>query len=295
MQHRQAGVVSSQAPTSEQSQWLSRPMRLLLVAAGVLVFLAGVQLFVFTERTEELFAWTIDPPVTAAFLGAGYWAAVAVELLAANEARWERARVAVPAVFVFTTLTLVATLLHLEIFHFDAPALATRAVTWIWLAIYASVPVVMGVLWRSQARLHGGDAARVTHLPGWTRVVLGLYGVVLGAVGVFLFVLPVRTAEAMWPWELAELSARAVGAWLVSMALLSLHSLVEDDWARLRPAAGGLVLLGAFQLIALVRYRSELNWGSARAWIYLAGLAGLFALGVYAWLKVNIARRDPVA
>ena len=37
-------------------------MRALLVAAAVLVFLAGVQLFVFPLRTETYFAWTVLRP-----------------------------------------------------------------------------------------------------------------------------------------------------------------------------------------------------------------------------------------
>src|SRR6059036_4136919 len=93
------------------------PMRWLLYAASTLVFLAGLQLTVFTEQTDTYFAWTISPPLTAAFLGAAYWAAVPVEVIAAREKVWAKARVAVPAIWLFTTLTLLATLLHFDKFH----------------------------------------------------------------------------------------------------------------------------------------------------------------------------------
>jgi hypothetical protein len=49
-------------------------MRWLLLTAAALVLLAGLQLFVFTERTDTYFAWTIINPLAAAFLGAAYWA-----------------------------------------------------------------------------------------------------------------------------------------------------------------------------------------------------------------------------
>ncbi|MFN2488271.1 MAG: hypothetical protein ABR529_00710 [Actinomycetota bacterium] len=117
--------------------------RRLLFVAGGLVFLAGLQLFVLPERTDSYFAWTIDPPLTAAFLGAGYWASFALEWLAAMQRSWARARIAVPAVFVFTTLTLVATLLHLDKFHLGVDDSLTVAVTWLWIAIYVTVPPVM--------------------------------------------------------------------------------------------------------------------------------------------------------
>ncbi|MGH2827762.1 MAG: hypothetical protein ACRDKF_12405 [Actinomycetota bacterium] len=176
MEHIGAGAMSSRPVTAPASQWLSREMRVMLLASGVLVFLAGVQLFVLSERTDDYFAWTIDPSATAAFLGAGYWAAVAVEGLAAIEIRWERARVAVPAVFVFTTLTLIATLLHIDVFHFDAPEFSTRAVTWSWLAVYAIVPLIMGVLWWRQAGRGHADAGRFAPMPEWAKAVFGVMG-----------------------------------------------------------------------------------------------------------------------
>src|SRR5439155_630339 len=69
---------------------LTTLMRYLLYAASVLVFLAGFQLTVFTAQTGAYFAWTVLPPITAAFLGAAYWAAVPVEVLAAREATWAK-------------------------------------------------------------------------------------------------------------------------------------------------------------------------------------------------------------
>src|SRR4051812_40412545 len=137
-------------------------MRILLVTAGVLVFLAGVQLFVFPLRTDRYFSWTIAPPMTAVFLGASYWSALAFEWSAAAQRRWSDARVAVPTVFVFTTLTLVATLIHHDKFHFGtAFETGTRAVTWAWLAIYVLVPIIMIILWVLQTRRAGGDAPRI--------------------------------------------------------------------------------------------------------------------------------------
>ena len=126
-------------------------MRVLLVVAGVLVTLAGVQLFLGSERTATWFAWTIDVPLTAAFLGAAYWASAVVEWTAASRRLWADARIAVPGVLVFTTLTLVVTVVHLDAFHLGAEhGAATRAVTWAWVAVYAVVPVLLAVLWWRQ-------------------------------------------------------------------------------------------------------------------------------------------------
>jgi hypothetical protein len=133
---RTPGAAGAQAAVKP----LTSAVRWLLFAAAVLVLLAGFQLFVLTEHTGTYFAWTIANPLAAAFLGASYWASLSIEALAGRQAAWANARIAVPAVLVFTVLTLVATLLHLDKFHFGGSfAAGTQIITWGWIAIYVLV------------------------------------------------------------------------------------------------------------------------------------------------------------
>src|SRR4029077_4669908 len=135
---------------------LVRGMRWLLYTAAVLVLLAGFQLFVFTARSGTFFGWTILNPLDAAFLGAAYWASVAIEILSGRQRVWANARIAVPTVLVFTVLTLVASLLHLDKFHLGAAfAAGPRLVTWAWLGIYVLVPLLMVFVLIVQARTPG--------------------------------------------------------------------------------------------------------------------------------------------
>src|SRR5437899_11394854 len=120
--------------------------RYLLYAASVLVFLAGFQLTVFTAQTGAYFAWTILSPITAAFLGAAYWAAVSVQVLAAREATWAKARIAGPTIWLFTTLTLVVTLGHFDSFHFSSGTPSAPAAAWAWPASSAGARVAMLVI-----------------------------------------------------------------------------------------------------------------------------------------------------
>src|SRR5207247_3887556 len=136
---------TSEAPPGVRP--LITPMRWLLYAASALVFLAGLQLTVFTEQTATYFAWTISPPLTAAFLGASYWAAVPVEVIAARQSTWASARVAVPAIWPFTTRTLVATLLPFDQFHLSTALQTAHGAAWLWLAICAGVPVALLIIW----------------------------------------------------------------------------------------------------------------------------------------------------
>src|SRR2546421_12911548 len=162
-------------------------MRWLLYAASALVFLAGFQLTVFTEQTATYFAWTIARPLTGAFLGASYWAAVPVEVIAARQSAWASARVAVPAIWLFTALTLVATLLHVDQFHFSSPIASAQGAAWFWLAIYAGVPVAMLLIGWIQIRAPGGDPPRGSPAPTWMRVLVLGQGVGMLVFGAGLF------------------------------------------------------------------------------------------------------------
>lgn len=251
---------------------------LLLIAAG-LVLLAGFQLFVFTGQTDTHFAWTIANPLAAAFLGAGYWASVGIEALAARQPVWANARIAVPTVFVFTVLTLVATLLHLDKFHLGGSVPAgTRAVTWAWIAIYVLVPLLMLVVVARQARTPGVDPPRAVLLPGWVYAALAGQAVILFGFGVALFAAPGATAP-LWPWQLTPLLAQATGAWLISLGVAAGHALLERDARRLRPAAVGSVLLAVLQSIALARYPDQFHWDSAAGVSYLIVLAAILVTG----------------
>jgi hypothetical protein len=239
---------------------LARSVGIVLQVAAALVFLAGVQLFLFPRRTDDYFAWTVASPMTAVFLGASYWSAVGLELVAARSARWAGARIALPAVFVFTTLTLIVTLVHLELFHLDGDlALRTRAVTWGWIAIYVGVPLLMVAAYLDQRRT-GLAVPPPSGLPTVVRVALVALAALLLALGTALLLAP-GWADAAWPWTLTPLTARAVGAWLVGLGVAAAHARVLDDRASLRPLAITGVLFGVLQGLAVIRYGDELDGG----------------------------------
>ena len=256
-------------------------MRWLLGLAALLVFLAGVQLSVFPLDTDTRFAWTIGSPMTAVFLGASYWSAVGLELSGAVTRWWAVARVAVPAVFLFTTLTLVVTLVHLDKFHLGAEhAVATRAVTWAWIAVYALVPLLMLLAWWWQHRV-GAQVPPAAGLPVPVRAILAVLAVTLLVLGVALLVAP-GWADAAWPWPLTPLTGRAVGAWNVGLGVAAGHAWLVDDPGSLGPIGVTGVLFGVLQGVALLRYGDELAWGSLPAVGYVAVLVGVTAVG--AWL-----------
>lgn len=255
--------------------------RMLLIASG-LVFIVGIQLYILTEYTDRFFAWTIKSPLTAAFLGAGYWASFAMEFAASRKRVWAHARIAVPAVLIFTTLTLIITLLHLDRFHLFATNPVTRIATWVWLAVYAIVPPVMAVLLVLQLRERGDDPPREAPLPGWVRAVLIIHSLIMIPIGLGLLLAP-QSFSPFWPWALTPLTARAIGAWLLSLGVAAAHSGWENDWRRVQVATLSYTVYGALQLFALARYSREVNWAQPVSWAYVVFLVSVLVTGLYGW------------
>ena len=259
-----------------------RPMRVLLAVAAVLVLLAGTQLFVFTLRTEEYFAWTVANPLTAAFLGAAYWGSFVIEALAARERLWANARIAVPSVLVFTTLTLIVTLVHRDQFHLSARfAWNTRAVTYGWIAIYALVPALLLVVLIAQLRTARTDPPRTAPPPRWLTALIGAHAALMLGLGLVLLIAPTIGAR-VWPWTLTPLTGRAIGAWLVGLGVAAAHALIERDLRRVRPAAWGYLAIAGFEALALARFPDRMQWSSPSGVIFVVVLASMVVAGVAA-------------
>lgn len=273
--------MQSTAPTAPQQ--IIPGMRLVLYLAGVLVAITGVQLFILTEYTDQFFAWTIQPPLTAAFLGAAYWSACALEFSAAREASWSRARIAVPAVLIFTGLTLVVTLLHLDRFHLARPEFMARSAAWAWLLVYALVPIALAALLALQLRAPGATPARTAPLPVWLSALMAVQGLVLLVIGALLLISPQTLLES-WPWKLTPLTGRAIGAWAVGLGVAVAQALWENDLLRVRAMTLSSLCFGALVLIAVARYAGDMNWSSPAAPAFVVFIASILVAGLSGWL-----------
>ncbi|MCW5881017.1 MAG: hypothetical protein KIS91_08825 [Anaerolineae bacterium] len=280
-------------------QLTTRAIRIWLLIAGTLVLIIGTALFLAPEQTDRLFAWTIAPPnnryLTAAFLGAAYWAGSVLEFLAARERVWANARVAIPAVWVFTTLTLIATLMHLNLFHLNPPlgtpaGPLTVSLTYVWLAVYAIVPIAVPIMVAIQRRAPGGDPPRLAPLPGWLRAILIIQAALLIGLGTIMFLAPPLGAP-LWPWALTPLTSRAVAAWLVGIGVAAAQMAWENDLVRVRVAFRAYVAIAVLQAIALLRYLGDVRLDDPRLWLYLVGVTSFLVVGLLGlWLQPSAAQ-----
>jgi hypothetical protein len=259
--------------------------RVLLAAFALLTALAFIALFVLAGSTDRSFAWTIQPPLTAAFLGSGYAAGCVLVLLSLRERAWVNVRVPFLTIFVFVVLTLVATLLHVNKMHFDDDfgglGLLAKGAAWFWLAVYVVVPVAMLVLLVRQERAPGDDPPPRHPVPVALRVALAVESAVLLVVGALLFADPSITA--VWPWPLTPFTARVVAAWLLAFGLATALASVAGDLHRLRTAAVAYTVFGVLVLVSVLRFPGTVDWGRPVAWLFVVMAVGVVATGAAGW------------
>lgn len=253
---------------------LSPALRATLRVFALLALGAGVLLFVLATETEDSFSWTIEPPLTAAFLGAAYWAALVLIGWTAVQGDWARARPALVPVVLIAVLLLVTTLVHLDKFDLDS------LFGWFWLVVYSVVPPLLVGLVVVNLRAPGSAGRAMPDLPAGLRVLLAVQAVVMLAAGVVLFVAP-SSADSFWPWPLTPLTARAVGAFVIGFGAAAAYAAYEADSARLRGSAWAYLALGLLELAALALHSEDLAGPAGSEPVYVVFVASVVVAGAY--------------
>src|SRR4029453_1953944 len=127
-----------------QTQTAGRILSSTRVGVWVLFVLAlanGAFLYFAPGSAETDYAWSIKPPVNAAFIGSGYLAGtLATGLVVFATTRWRSLQTLPPALWVLATTLGVATLVHNDKFKFGFVP------TWGWLIIYLGIPFAVPYL-----------------------------------------------------------------------------------------------------------------------------------------------------
>lgn len=247
------------------TRWLGRVILPVLLAAFVM-------LFFLPTRTAQLWAWPVAPPVNATTMGAGYLAGAYFFARVAVARRWHTVAWGFPAVTVFTTALLAATLLHWAQFSHGHVSF------WAWLALYVVTPPLLPLVWlRNRRRDTGGHAEGGLAVPRPLRAVVATAGglLLISAAAALLFP---PLAVAVWPWPLTPLTARTLASFASFPACALLTFAWEDRWTALaRPveaATLGLALTAAGVLLHL----DDLTASAPAVAAYLAVLLGGVAL-----------------
>ena len=283
-----AETSANSGPMAPQQQQQVRPvlpaLKALFLVGSILVLLGGTQLFIFSERTEDFFAWTILAPVTAAVDGAFFYIGFVLLFPASRARSWAEVRPVAFAVLVVATIKLVATLLDTDLFHFEGPDFLPAFAAWAWLVVYIVIPLGLAVLIVMQLRMPGGDPPKGPGLPIVLKAgFLAISATMLAIGAVLLFAS--GTAIDIWPWPLTPLTSHALSAWFVGVGVLAALTVRENDLQRSRFVMLGAGLLGLFLAIALARYSGDVEWEEPMAWVLIGLIVTLVITGAYGVAK----------
>jgi hypothetical protein len=240
-------------------------------------------LYLFPDRTPQLWAWTIKSEMTAMVVGGGYLAGAYFFLRVATSRQWHRIGPGILAVTPFTALLLEATILHWDLFNHDHVSF------WAWLVLYVVTPFLLPLLWvvnrrRDPATLPAGDV----RVPPRVRAVMVVLGLAQVWTALWLFLVPARVIPN-WPWALTPLTSRTLSAFLIFPAVTWLWFAFDDRWSSfeivLQTATVGLLLIA----LAAVRAWDEFEASSASANGFVGALAGVIALLI--GVQVAMGRR----
>jgi hypothetical protein len=258
--------------TSSPSGGMQRSTR---AGIGVLLCLAILNagfLYFLPARAATGYAWAIRPPISAAFLGAGYLAGVVATALAVLAARrWRSIQPLAVALVTLSVGLLAATLLHTERFRWSYPP------TWAWTAVYSLAPVGVVILARRQRANTVRPAVADPRLRPLRALSL-VFGTAMLAGAIALFAFPADLGRH-WPWPLTALLAQAIAAWIAMIAAALLWC--AYDLRRAHEALIPYATLGAWCLALLALpalHAGQVTRTGAPLLTYLGALIALTAL-----------------
>lgn len=259
-----------------------------VVAYVIIPFLAAAAflLLVLPGGTEQHFAWTIAPPITAMLLGSAYAGGIWFFVQVAVARRWHRVRHGFSAVLLFASLASAATFLHWDRFHFGHVSFIT------WVALYVTTPVlVLVAMVLNHREDDGSPEEREVRIPAPWRSALALVGAAASVTGLVLFILP-SLLIGVWAWEVTPLTARIVGAVLTLPGLVNIWMLWDDRWSAFRRIFQAQLVSLACIVLALVVRSGDVEWERPSAWLFTIGIG--VSVVVYLAFYVSLERRARV-
>lgn len=252
------------------------PLRLWLVVE--VLFSAGAILTIALDpaNTRDRFAWSVQPLVMAAVLGAYYVSAALVTLLPVFARRWEMIRVMILPTILFTAMELFTTFLHWSEF-----SLGTAGFT-IWFLSYVLPPPILLAfyLWHEGRRRAAAGAVPLDPLSPDVRRTLIHFGGLTALLSILAFILP-QSFLPFAPWQMTPLSLRVFAGFLFTAGTLMLSMARENDRSRVLVGVPFLILMFPAVTLQIVRFPDQVNFANTALFLIYGIMLVAFALGVY--------------
>jgi hypothetical protein len=259
-----------------ESRWVAILVIPFLVAAFVILYL-------LPSQTERLFAWKIQPAMSAMMLGAAYAGGIYFFTGVLLSKQWHRIKTGFLPVTAFASLLGIATILHWG--RFNHAHISFFA----WAGLYFTTPFIVLAVWLRNRTQDSGyiDRQEIT-LPFPARLLIGAFGAITLSIGLFLFIAPAIMVK-LWPWTLTLLTARVMGAMFALPGIVGLGVAADERWsaARLILQSQSFSIL-LILLASVVAYR-DFDWSKPASWLFTGGLAAMLLsiLTLYLFMQVK--------
>lgn len=240
----------------------------------VLLALVGGGLFFFPQFIQDRWIWPLTPFNTR-FLGAIYLTALVslTNLIFGNRA--VLARLIVPMMWIFTTVVLLASCLHLE--QFSPLRRASDLWFWVYLIDCVGASYYLGYFKER-------SFPNLRQLPALWPAVLGIQAGLLGVYGLGFLIFP-ETTSSTWSWPLDSFHARLYSSIFltgaVGSALLAKRASAAECRALgvIQITFSGLVLAGVGIVDSAV---NKMDWRLLANWIWVGAISlpGIIGLGL---------------
>jgi hypothetical protein len=244
-----------------------------LLGAVIVPFLvvAFALLYFFPDDTRHWFAWDVQPTITPLIMGAGYIAGAYFFVRVARETRWHRIQVGFLPVTAFTLFMAIGTFSHL------GPFMKSHVAFWIWVGLYVTTPVLVPLAWwRNRATDPRTPEPGEAPLPPFVRPALLVVGTLQSVVALVLLLSPSVMIEH-WPWHLTPLTAQTLGGWFALPGVTALMMGLDGRWSAIRITLESQLIGLALILLATARAWEDVDTSNSLAYVFVAGIAGLFA------------------
>jgi hypothetical protein len=256
-----------------------------VLGAAIVPFLlvAFALLYFFPDDTRHWFAWDVQPTITPLLMGSGYIAGAYFFARVARATHWHRVQVGFLPVTAFTLFMAIGTFDHLDRF-------ATHHVAfWIWVGLYVTTPILVPLAWwRNRATDPGTPERDEPALPRGVRAALLCAGAGQSLVALVLLLSP-STMIAHWPWLLTPLTAQTLGGWFALPGVTALMMGLDGRWSAIRITLESQLIGLALILLGTARAWADVDTTNPLAYVFVAGIAGLFA-ALLALEAVMVAR-----
>ncbi len=252
------------------------------VAALIIPFLvlAFIILYFYPEETGQRFAYRINPPVMAAYIGAGYLGGAYLFLHVLIGKRWHRIAAGFPAVTAFTLSMALVTYLHWNRYSLDSLPFQ------LWLVLYLVTPVIVPLLWFINRRADPGIMEEHdAEVPPFVRYAVRGLGLGLGAMALVGFIAP-HALITVWPWVLWPLTARLLAGWGMLLAASNVFISFDMRWSSWRIGVQSMAFWHALFLVAAVANPGDFGEQGLLNWYVVSVAAILVAMaGLYIWME----------